>query len=247
VAAIYSTFLQRAYDNIVHDVALQKLPVVFCIDRAGLNASDGATHHGIFDVAFLSEIPNLKIYTPITRAALRVAMKTALTDGVASAIRYPNGYEDAEIVESFYGKDADLDRIAVRPSRGYEKETLDSLIVTHGRIASEALKAQKMLAQQGHRMGILLLEQLKPYGKIAAEVEGYLPKHACKILFLEEEIRAGGMGMMLADALVGYEAMQNKTVEILALEDSFGVQDKHEPIWRSFGLDAESIVRKIVK
>ncbi len=247
VAAIYSTFLQRAYDNIVHDVALQNLPVVFCIDRAGLNASDGATHHGIFDVAFLSEIPNLKIYTPITRRALRAAMKQALTDGGASAIRYPNGYEDAAIVDAFYGESVDLDRIAVRCSRGYDAESLDSVIVTHGRIASEAIRAQKMLAERGHHVGILLLEQLKPYGEIAAEVVEYLPRRACKVLFLEEEIRAGGMGMMLSDALAGYETMQNKAVEIMALEDSFGIQDKHEPILRSFGLDAESIVQKILE
>jgi 1-deoxy-D-xylulose-5-phosphate synthase len=239
--------LQRAYDNIVHDVALQNLPVVFCIDRAGLNASDGATHHGIFDVAFLSEIPNLKIYTPITRRALRAAMKRALTDEGASAIRYPNGYEDAAIVEAFYGEGVDPDCIAVRPSCGYDLEKMDSVIVTHGRIASEALLAQKLLAERGHRVGILLLEQLKPYGEIAAEVEEYLPKGACKVLFLEEEIRAGGMGMMLSDALAGYEKMHNKVVGIMALEDSFGIQDKHEPILHSFGLDADSIVQKILE
>lgn len=247
VAAIYSTFLQRAYDNIVHDVALQNLPVVFCVDRAGLNASDGATHHGIFDVAFLSEIPNLKIYTPITRAALRAAMKQALTDEGASAIRYPNGYEDKAIVETFYGEGVDSDCIAIRPSCGYDTETLDSVIITHGRIALEAIEAQNLLGARGHRTGILLLEQLKPYGEIAAQVAQYLPKRACKILFLEEEIRAGGMGMMLSDALAGYEAMQNKAVEIMALDDGFGMQERNEPILVSVGLDAKSIVERILE
>ena len=87
VVAIYSTFLQRAYDNIIHDVALQGLPVVFCIDRAGLNSADGATHHGIFDVSFLSHIPNLKLYTPITREGLRRSLEAALADGAPCAIR----------------------------------------------------------------------------------------------------------------------------------------------------------------
>jgi 1-deoxy-D-xylulose-5-phosphate synthase len=73
--AIYSTFLQRGYDSIIHDIALQNLPCVLCVDRAGLNAGDGATHHGIFDVAFLSQIPNLRIYTPITFGALKMAMQ----------------------------------------------------------------------------------------------------------------------------------------------------------------------------
>ncbi len=246
VVALYSTFLQRAYDNIVHDVALQNLPVVLCIDRAGLNASDGATHHGIFDVAFLSEIPNLKIYTPITGQALKTAMRTALSDTSPSAIRYPNGYEEEAVVRAFYPEGTDVDRVCVRSHMPFDREELDSLIVTHGRIVREALGAQTILAEQGHRAGILLLEQLKPYGDVAGEIAAFLPERACKVVFLEEEIRAGGMGMMLRDALAGEERMQNKTVQIIALEDHFAVQTQDAPIWSEFGLDRESIARRIL-
>ncbi len=249
VVAVYSTFLQRAYDNVIHDVALQNLPVVFCIDRAGLNASDGATHHGIFDVAFLSEIPNLRIYTPITRNALRNCLEEALRSPCACAIRYPNGYEDPRVIEAFYGTAVPCG-IGVRNNFLHTPsdtpEELDSLIITHGRIVSEAMRAADDLAEKGHKCGILLLEQIKPYDTIAAQILPFLPRKSCKILFLEEEIKAGGMGMMLSGALAKYPVMQNKEVHIFATEDTFAVQEKAEPILKTVGIDAQSIVRKLL-
>ncbi|MBO5294646.1 MAG: 1-deoxy-D-xylulose-5-phosphate synthase [Clostridia bacterium] len=249
VVAIYSTFLQRAYDNIIHDVALQGLPVVFCIDRAGLNASDGATHHGIFDVAFLSEIPEICIYTPLTRNALKNAMEEAVRASVPSAIRYPNGYEDPNVVSEFYGNAVPCG-IGVRnnflhtPSDSAEQ--LDSLIITDGRIVKEAMKACGLLRERGHRCGILLLEQIKPYEKIAEQILPFLPQKACKIVFLEEEIKAGGMGMMLSAALNAYPVMNNKTVAIMATDEGFAVQKKDVPILSEVGLDAENIVNTIL-
>ena len=244
VVAIYSTFLQRSYDNIIHDVALQNLPVIFCVDRAGLNASDGATHHGIFDVAFLSQIPNLTLFTPITNTALHNAMRAALRQKSPCAIRYPNGLESPEVVEAFYNG-TDTRRIGVRADYTSDAHP-NAIIITHGRIVTEALKAKKKLKEKNVELGILLLEQLKPYSKVAGEVAAYLPKSPCKILYLEEEIRAGGMGMMLSDALFGYEVMKNKTERFLALDDDFAVQTKDEPIWKSAGVDCDAIVRKIV-
>jgi 1-deoxy-D-xylulose-5-phosphate synthase len=249
VFAVYSTFLQRAYDNIIHDVALQNLPVVVCIDRAGLNASDGATHHGLFDVAYLSEIPNVKLYTPITRHALAVALNEALQAEGPVAIRYPNGYEDPAIATAFYGNALPCG-IGVRNDFIHHpsdtSEHLDSVIITHGRIVKEAMAARDLLAAREHRTGILLLEQLKPYAEVAEQVAALLPKKGCKLVFLEEEIRAGGMGMMLSNALSGYEVMKNKTVSIMAVDDEFAVQEKNEPIWKSVGIDRDSIVKMIL-
>ena len=249
VAAIYSTFLQRAYDNIIHDVALQNLPVVFCIDRAGLNPSDGATHHGLFDVAFLSQIPNLRIYTPITYSALHNAMEEAMRAPCACAIRYPSGYEDARVVQQFY-QNASPRGIAIRNdflrTADDSPEMLDSVIITHGRIVTEAMQARDRLLEMGHRTGILLLEQIKPYGEIAKQLIRYLPQKPCRVLFLEEEIMAGGMGMMLSDALKKYPVMQNKTVRVLATDDQFVVQDKNEPIYKTAGVDCESIIKTLV-
>ena len=244
VVAVYSTFLQRAYDSLIHDVALQKLPVVFCVDRAGLNPADGATHHGIFDVAFLSQIPDMKIYTPITRASLRVALKEALQSDTPSAIRYPNGFENEAVVKAFYADEAPTD-VRVRSNFAPDAKP-KAVIVTHGRIAAEALKACELLEKRGISAGVLLLEQLKPYEKAAEQIAALLPAGEGSVIFLEEEIRTGGMGMLLSEKLAAYDVMKNKRTQIIALDESFGIQDKHEPIWKSFGMDAESVAEAFV-
>lgn len=246
VVAIYSSFLQRAYDNIIHDVALQNLPVVFCVDRAGLNAADGATHHGIFDVAFLSEIPNVSIYTPVTNEALHSVLDEALASNAPVAIRYSNGYENADIKNAFYASNVTVSGRVRADYTVDDEQKLDAVIITHGRITAEAIRAQVTLKAQGKQVGILLLEQIKPYDKIAQEVAKLLPKQSCRVLFLEEEIRTGGMGMMLSAALADYDVMQNKTVTIKALGEHFAIQTQNESIWKSFGLDADAIVFDIL-
>lgn len=242
VVAIYSTFLQRAYDNILHDVALQELPVVFCIDRAGLNASDGATHHGIFDVAFLSQVPQLPIFTPITYEALERALQKALQSGKPCAIRYPSGGENPAIAEAFYKQGSPTDT-PVRTNFDCDKNLQDGIIITDGRIVTEALAAAKEMENRGKRIGVILLEQIKPYDTIAKAVLPLLPEKACPVLFLEEEIRAGGMGMLLSDALSEYPQMKNKQVHILALDDQFGIPADNRPIWEALGLDKNAIVK----
>ncbi len=240
VVAVYSTFLQRAYDNIVHDVALQNLPVCFCIDRAGLNPADGPTHHGIFDVAFLSEIPNMTIYTPPTYAMLDRSLAIALASPHPTAIRYPRGSENEEVVKHFYADGAIRDP-GVRFDFSKE-DKLDALIITHGKIVSEALKAQALLKEKGLGVGIALLEVLKPYDRIAKEIASAMPEGEYPVFALEEEIRNGGMGMCLLDAW-----QDNREIHIMALDDNFAEQTVDENIYKTVGLDAESIVCQIIK
>ncbi len=238
VTAIYSTFMQRAYDQIIHDIALQGLPVVMCIDRAGLNQGDGATHHGIFDVAFLSSIPGMTIYTPITFEGLERSVRAALSAGKPAAIRYPNGGEDAAVLAAFYPDGAPTG-IGVRASYGSERPP-EAVIVVHGRMVLEALRAQAMLAEQGVTAGILLCEYLKPYGRLADEVNALLPP-GVPVVFAEEEIRAGGFGMMLSDALRDHPGFAARRRCVLAVDDSFVTQERAEPIRHTAGVDAEAI------
>ena len=216
--AVYSSFLQRAYDNIIHDAALQKLPVKLCIDRAGLSDADGATHHGIFDVAFLSHIPNIKIFTPITDHTLKLALKEANELDTPAAIRYPNACENERVRREFYTEP---------PTKlGFAKnyntpEELDCLIITHGKIVTEALSAADKLAEEGIKLGIILLEVLKPYHETAAAIADYIPERACKVIFLEEEIKCGGMGMTLCEELRKHKKLENKHISILATDDTF--------------------------
>lgn len=243
VTAIYSSFMQRAYDQIIHDIALQDLPVLMCIDRAGLNGADGATHHGMFDVSFLSAIPGVTIYTPVTFAGLELSVRAALRAGKPAAIRYPNGGECDRIRAAFYPA-GDPGEIGVRVSPPADGQPPMAFIITHGRITAEALTARETLAAEGIPVGILLCEYLKPYDRLAAEVRSHLPD-GVPVLFVEEEIRAGGFGMMLSDALSVYPDFTARRHAILAVEDNFVIQDKPEPIRHTAGVDAEAIAARV--
>ena len=246
VAAIYSTFLQRAYDNVIHDVALQSLPVVLAVDRAGLNPSDGATHHGIFDVSFLSQIPGMTIYTPATYDGLRRSLREALSGGKTCTVRYPSGKENPEIKKAFYKDGFGTDEIGLRSTLP-ENSKPDLLIVTHGRIAAQALSAADTLEKQGIRCGIVLLEKLKPYGECAERLASYMPREGGAVLFLEEEIRSGGMGICLSDEMRRNEMLNGYSYEIIATDDSFALQEKNENIYDTAGVSAPFIVKKALE
>lgn len=242
VCAIYSTFLQRSYDNIIHDVALQNLPVIFGVDRAGLNASDGATHHGIFDVAFLSEIPGMRIYTPATYGMLKLSLSDAIRSGCPSAIRYPNGCEDPEIVSTFYP-----DGLPKEPGislYGFDDvRSVNCAIVVHGRMASEALRVSKKLRSEGITCGIVLCEIIKPYSSVASLIAGAIKN--CDslrgILFLEEEIFAGGFGMCMSNALKDIGALENIKFDCLASKDSFVIPTAEITVFEAAGVDERSV------
>lgn len=240
VAAIYSTFLQRGYDQILHDIALQRLPVLLCIDRAGLSQGDGATHHGIFDVAFLSSIPHMTIYTPATFDTLDAAFQAALSASGPSAIRYPNRCEDERVKQYFYPQGTPSTP-GVRANFA-ATQPVDAVVICHGAMVSEALTAAETAAGQDIHLGILLCEYIKPYDRLAAEVAAALPP-AVPLLFVEEEIRAGGFGMLLSDALgrLPERPLDGRETELLAVDDSFVIQTRPEPIRRTAGVDAIGI------
>ncbi len=246
VCAIYSTFLQRSYDQIIHDAALQQLPMVIAIDRAGLNAADGATHHGIFDVAFLSHIPGVEIYAPVTYGGLSASLERAMSSDKVSAVRYPSGSEQQMLADVFY-QDRDFDKIGVRTDVNGQT---DVLYITHGRIASECLKAKGILATSGVSSKVALCEYISPYDKLAGEILEIIKETSPRaIVFVEEEIKAGGFGMMLAEALRICGGLDGVKYDIAASEN-FVIQTKKEHIYKSAGVDAESIAtlaRKLMK
>ena len=244
-AAIYSTFLQRGYDNIIHDIALQQLPVVMAIDRAGLNPRDGATHHGIFDVAFLSHIPNISIYTPVTYDGLKASLEQAFSLGTPVAIRYPSGHESDVIKERFYHK-GNYDDIGLKCDFE-ENEPKQAVIITYGRIVNEAIEAEALLEKEGISTGIILMEMLKPYTTTAERIISAIPEGVNKVLFLEEEIRAGGAGMNLADKLREYFGSNNISYDILATDDDFVsmCKDGHS-IYEAAGVDKTAVCRRII-
>ena len=243
--AIYSTFLQRGYDNILHDIALQNLPVRIMIDRGALAAGDGPKHHGVFDVAFLSEIPNLCLFAPATFASLDRFLTASLQANKPIAIRYPNGKEDDRIRAAFF-PDGTTETVVHANFTDPEKNL--ALIITYGRIATEALDAAAELSARGIPCGVLLLETLKPYAIAADRIAKLLPANAAAIVFLEEGIRNGGAGMLTFDALQSRHAdlMANKQTEIVAIDDRFVVRKSDEPIFKTAKICAKDVLRTFI-
>lgn len=182
VFAVYSTFLQRGYDQIIHDAAIQKLNVTFAIDRAGVVGEDGETHQGIFDAAFLSAVPNMTVFSPCYYDELYSDLKNALygLDGPC-AIRYPRG---CQMFKPFDFKSSG------EPYDLYGDPHASIVIVTYGRLFSFACKAQAMLKSGGIRTRIVKLERICPIAEGA--VAGALS--ASQVFFFEEGIERGGVG-----------------------------------------------------
>ena len=218
--------------------------MVIAVDRAGLNPKDGATHHGIFDVAFLSHIPEMTIYTPITAQGLRASLTEAFAINSPVAVRYPSGCESTDVVSRFYAN-SDFTKIGIRCD--FEKaDSRKAVIVTYGRIVSEAIEAQRILEAEGISVGIMLLEKLKPYDECAQQIKELLPEGTESVLFLEEEIRSGGAGMNLSDKLRGYFDESGVSFDILATDDDFVAHvERGQSIYRAAGVDRESICRNI--
>lgn len=240
VVAIYSTFLQRAYDNIIHDVALQDLPVVFCVDRAGLNPSDGATHHGIFDVAFLSQVPKMEIWEPVSYSSLNRIFDAYFENKkrYALAIRYPSGSEDKDIISHFaHGKIA---KITEGVYADFDLSSVpENIIITYGRLTNEAIRAQ---ADSDKQVGIILLEKLSGLDDLASALSGIL--RGKNIIFAEEGVYSGSVSTLLASRLV--ELGTYAKISILAIKDDFVVQSVDEHIFKTAGIDADSIKSRLI-
>ena len=231
VFAVYSTFLQRCYDQIVHDVSLQKQKVVFAVDRAGFVGEDGETHHGLFDVAFLGTIPELKIYSPYDFALLNEDLHKALyEENTATAVRYPRGTENP------------ITKLLRRDSTDYSTYgdgNSDAAIVTYGRITAEAVSAVDELKGKGIPAFLLSLNCIKPIAEDA--VASLISKK--KIFFFEEGQKSGGVGEKLGNMLL--ERGCCGKYSITAVEDKFVEQASISDLLSKYGLDKEAMIKKI--
>ena len=237
---VYSTFLQRAYDSLLHDVALQRLPVRVIIDRAGLAKSDGPTHHGIFDVAFLSHIPGIRLFAPMTFGSLFASLAAAKDDPGPVAVRYPNSGEDPAVVSTFY-PDGNYGAPFVRSDGVHDPA---AVIVTYGGLVSEALRAKERLFERGIRVSVILMEELKPYDKTAPELARLIPP-GTPILFAEEGIYDGGAAMILSERLATF-LPGTPRVRILAIRDQFASPDAPCDLLAWLGLDAAGIADAVL-
>ncbi|MBE6618997.1 MAG: 1-deoxy-D-xylulose-5-phosphate synthase [Ruminococcaceae bacterium] len=236
VFAVYSSFLQRSYDSIVHDIALQGLPVVVAIDRAGLAVADGPTHHGIFDVSFLSSIPNVELYAPASFDSLENALENAIESGKPSFIRYPSGAQD----------DKTLEKLSRSSEFMLENETdgCDCMIVTYGKIAAQAIAASERLSAEGINCKVIVLEKLLPYNDVSLALLDKIPEKKAPIIFLEEGMKNGGAGMNIYERIRAHEKMADRKFKLCAIED-FAFLKKGVDPYESCHLSASALIYNI--
>ncbi|MBO4229481.1 MAG: 1-deoxy-D-xylulose-5-phosphate synthase [Clostridia bacterium] len=242
VVAIYSSFLQRAYDNLIHDLSLQDLSVLLCIDRAGLNEGDGVTHHGIFDVSMLLQLPNATVFAPISESSLRnLFLRSVHAQGI-TAIRYPKGCDDPRLLSRFPGSESG----EWHPIRtDYPSGTrLDLLFVTYGRIAAETIEAETLLQSEGIASGTVLLEQLTPVITRSDEIAGQIRDTGVgAVLLVEEGILSGGLAAAVLEALLNRTA-PNVKCGVCAVENPFEPSVPGKRMAEVMGLDSFSLAKR---
>ncbi len=229
--AVYSTFLQRGYDQMIHDVCIQNLPVTFCLDRAGLVGSDGETHHGVFDLSFLLSMPNMAVFAPTDGTDLRAMLKYALTAPGPVAIRYPRG--------SAYG-DSKRDDGLLEPEVVFMGNQFT--IVAVGRMHHIALETLGILADRGIHGQVFTPKQLKPF-----DLKALQSKHqmGTPIFTLEENQLLGGFGAYLA--MTANAEDWPVTFKHFGIPDAFVTHGEIHELLEVLGLTPEALADRIEK
>jgi len=233
VVAIYSTFLNRAWDQVVYDVALHRLPVIFCLDRAGVTGPDGASHHGVYDMALLSKVPGMRVLAPSSAQELAQMLHDAATlvEAGPIAIRYPRGAA-RQVPEQEVGSGLSA-RKAVAGSGS-------TCIVAVGKMLETAEKAAAALAADGEQVTVWDARCCAP---LDPEMIADAAAHD-QVITIEDGVRDGGIGMAIADAVCALD--QSTHVEVLGLPTKFIPHDpKSDAILARFGLDVDSVVELI--
>ncbi|NDW13022.1 1-deoxy-D-xylulose-5-phosphate synthase [Bacteroides sp. 214] len=232
---IYSSFMQRAYDNLIHDVAIQKLNVVLCLDRAGLVGEDGPTHHGVFDLAYLNPIPNLTIASPMNEIELRNLMYTAqLPNKGPFAIRYPRG--KGVCVE--WKKP--LEEVPVGKGRKL-KDGNDIAVISLGPIAYKAQEAIARAEEQGVSVAHYDLRFLKP---LDAELLHEVGKKFQQIITVEDGVIKGGMGSSIQEFMNSNN--YKPTIRRVGIPDEFIEHGSIPELYRVCGMDTDGIYKKLL-
>ncbi len=236
VVAIYSTFLQRAYDQIIHDVCLQNLPVVFAIDRGGLVGDDGPTHHGAFDLSFLRAVPNLVVMAPKDENELQHMLYTAIEHKGPVAIRYPRGTGVG------VGLDWQLRKIPIGEAELIRKGE-DIALIAIGNHVATAISAAKILEAEGLKAAVVNGRFVKPLdGKTLVE-----QAKKCKgIVTIEENALTGGFGSAVLEAFAD-SGLTDVKVKRLGLPDRFIEHGSQDILRRQTGLDVHTVVKNAME
>jgi 1-deoxy-D-xylulose-5-phosphate synthase len=235
VVAIYSTFLQRAYDQVIHDVCIQNLPVVFAIDRAGIVGDDGKTHQGSFDISYLHSIPNMVIAAPKDGDELQHLLFTATRAELPMAIRYPRGNIE-QMLSGTEFKELPIGKAEVL------RNGKDVALIAVGTPVYPALDAAETLAKDGIECTVVNARFIKP---LDSELILHLARETNRLLTIEENVLAGGFGSAVLQ-LVENANLVGVMTQCIGLPDEFIEHGPQELLRAKFGLDAEGIARQVI-
>lgn len=249
VFALYSTFFQRSFDQLLHDAALQKLPAVICLDRAGLSGQDGATHHGVFDIALTLPVPGARLYAPVSFRELENDLARALGETeCASVIRYPKGGENETVVKNFpctgeiEKKVFPAQKICDTITENKKEQDAPKRvrIISFGAVLEPVLRAAEQLCASGISVEVVRFGVLKGYSEEEYHAAFSEPLPA---LFVEEGIENGSFSQMLLARLCREELCPKS--RILAIRDRFLAHGRVFELWEEAGFTAENIVKEV--
>ncbi len=234
VVAVYSTFLQRSYDQLIHDVALQRLPVILCLDRAGLVGKDGPTHHGVFDISYTRSLPGFIVMAPKDGVELTQMLEKAVEWGRPTVIRYPRASAERVVCDS-----------SCVPLEIGKAELLrkggDVVILAIGSMVNTALAASEILSKKGIEVSVVNARFIKPLDGEMLEEAVRLSKN---IFTLEEGISSGGFGEAVLE-FFERENVRNERVRCISLPDEFIEHGSREELLRKYHLTPDEIARTI--
>ncbi len=236
VVAIYSTFLQRAYDQVMHDVCLDRLPVIFAIDRGGVVGEDGATHHGLFDLSYLRCLPNMVIMAPADENELQHMLATAVAHDGPVAFRYPRG------AATGVSLDNEFRTLPIGKGKLVE-DGEDILILAIGRSVGDALEAGRMLKEKGISVAVMNCRFVKP---LDVELISALAARIPRVITVEENALQGGFGSAVLEAL-NDAGIRELRIERIGVADTFVEHGPQQLLRSLYGIDADAIVKTAVK
>lgn len=236
VVALYSTFAQRAYDQLMHDVCLQNLPVTLCLDRAGLVGADGPTHHGAFDLSYLRHMPNMTVFVPKDEAELRDMLATAVAMDSPTAIRYPRG---AGIGVSLT---ADFKSIPIGKAEIISENDGEVVFLAVGPMVYKAKQAAEILAESGIMATVINMRFVKPLDKAIIETMAVSKK---LLVTVEENVLAGGFGSAVAEVLADGDLLKHTSLIRMGIADTFVGQGTHDELLEICNLQPEQLAYKV--
>lgn len=236
VIALYSSFMQRGYDQLIHDICLQNLPVVFCLDRAGVVGEDGPTHHGVFDLSFMRHVPNLTIFAPADESELAHGLKTALDSNVPFAIRYPRG---AGFGVKMPKDVKDFQTLPIGKGIWLKKGN-DANIIAIGNRVMPALKACEILEKKGIDCGVINARYVKP---LDTNLISDAVKFCDKIITVEDNALQGGFGSAVQEFLSDNKI--NHKILRLGIADNFIEHGKQSELYDIIGISEQKIANSV--